>query len=351
LTKRPIIFRHILIWIVFITYEVAYVKFTVGVNASAFHFLIFYILNICLFYFNAHIILDFAFFKTSKPYLVAIFLIGLEIFGYLLLKFFLDYALAPSSKFFLILVKEDQKYILTNIWRGVYFIGFSIAYWSMLYMMRFKERNHHMETEQLKTVAKSLELENKYMSVENAYLHNQISPHLLFNSLNFIYNTVYQKSVEAGNGVMLLSELMRYSLVSADDTRTVMLSKEVKQLENLIALCEMRFNGQFYLRFKKSGKLSTAMIIPLVLITLVENIMKHGDMGDKKSPALISLMLKDNHLYFETRNIKTRTSLYPKGGLGLKNIEKRLSNYYHDKYNLFAKDENGLFIVTLTIDL
>ena len=351
MSKRSIILRHILIWIVFITYEISYVKFTVGVNASVFHFLIFYALNICLFYFNAHVILNFAFFNTSKPYLVAILLVIIEILVYLLLKFLLDCAIAPSTVTFLIQVKTDQKYVLTNIWRGIYFVGFSIAYWSMLYMVRFKERNHAMETEQLKTKAKSLELENKFISVENAYLQNQISPHLLFNSLNFIYNTIYQKSIEAGNGVMLLSELMRYSLVSTDDSRTVLLSKEVKQIENLIALCEMRFSGQFYLRFKKSGKLSTVDIIPLILITLVENMMKHGDLGDNKSPAFIKLMLQDRKLEFETRNKKTRTSLYPNGGLGLKNIEKRLNNYYHDKYHLHTSDEGNHFIVSLTIEL
>jgi LytS/YehU family sensor histidine kinase len=218
-------------------------------------------------------------------------------------------------------------------------------------MLRFKERNHQMETEQLKTIAHTLELENRYMSVENAYLQNQISPHLLFNSLNFIYNAVYKKSAEAGNSVMLLADLMRYSLVGADDTRTVMLSQEVKQLENLIALCRMRFSDQFYLRFKKKGKLAGAHIIPLVLITLVENMMKHGDLGEKKKPALITLELRENRLSFETRNKKRNTSLYPKGGLGLKNIEKRLTNYYQEGYILHARDVDDLFIVTLNIEL
>jgi two-component system LytT family sensor kinase len=102
-----------------------------------------------------------------------------------------------------------------------------------------------MENEQLKSIARNLELENKYISVENAYLQNQISPHLLFNSLAFIYNSIYKFSETAGNGVMRLSELMRYSLVSADDKRTVSLSDEIKQMENLIGLCRLQYNGHF----------------------------------------------------------------------------------------------------------
>jgi two-component system LytT family sensor kinase len=351
LTRNSIIVRHVLVWIAFITYEVAYITFTVGVNASVFHFLIFYILNICLFYFNAHVILDFAFFKKIRPYLFSIALILLQIFGYVILKFIIDYIISPSTESLLNQVKEDRKYILTNIWRGIYFIGFSIAYWSMLYMVRFKERNHQMETEQLKTVTKSLELENKYISVENAYLQNQISPHLLFNSLNFIHNKVYKESAEAGDSVARLSELMRYSLVSADDTRTVLLGQEVKQLENLIALCQMRFRNEFFLKFKKSGKIATVQVMPLILITLVENMMKHGDLGDRKMPALIYLEVNENRLLFTTFNKKRNTNLYPKNGVGLKNVEKRLGNFYHDRYTFLKNDGEVTFTTNLTIEL
>ncbi|MCR8557286.1 histidine kinase [Mucilaginibacter sp. BJC16-A38] len=271
--------------------------------------------------------------------------------GYLVFKFALDYSIAPSTESLLVQLRKDESYIMINAWRGIYFIGFSIAYWSMRYMIFFKERNHQMETEQLKSVADKLELENKYFSVENAYLQNQISPHLLFNSLNFIYNKVYKESAEAGDSVSRLSDLMRYSLVSADDSRTVPLSQEVAQMENLVELCRMRFREQFYLRIKKQGKLASVQIIPLTLITLVENMMKHGDMGDKKQPARILLEVKEDRLSFSICNKKRNTNLYPKSGLGLKNIEKRLSNYYQERYQLLMREDEELFTVNLTIDL
>jgi hypothetical protein len=340
-----------MVWLIFIFYEITFLHFTAGYNVHLFNAIIFYILNIGLFYFNAHVVLDFAFFKTKLPYWTAILLILTEMSGYLFIKYGIDLSLdvlhmTGSKK-----LRVNEQYVFTNLWRCIYFIGLSIAYWSMLYMLRFKEKNHRIETEQLKTVAKNLELENKYMSVENAYLQNQISPHLLFNSLNFIYNTVYLKSENAGKSVMRLAELMRYSLVSADDTRTVMLCQEVEQLENLVELCRMRFGEEFFLRVRKKGKLAGVRIIPLVLITLVENMMKHGDLGDKRLPAQIILEQQENKLVFETRNKKRNTSLYPKGGLGLKNIEKRLNNYYHERYTLLARDVEDLFTVNLTIDL
>lgn len=351
MNKRSIITRHVIAWLIFISYELSLIQITMGINSAIFHYALYYALNICLFYFNAHVILDFSFFKTTNPYLIAIGLIFLEIIIYLLLKLKLDNVLSGTKFLDFKFNISNEKLWVTNIWREIFFIGFSIAYWSLLYMVRFKERNHQMETEQLKTIANTLELENKYISVENAYLQNQISPHLLFNSLNFIHNQVYKQSAEAGNSVARLSDLMRYSLVSADDTRTVILSKEVAQLENLVELCRMRFREQFYFRFKKKGKLSTVQIIPLILVTLVENMMKHGDMGDKKHPAFIGLELEGNKLSFNTHNKKRNTNLYPKGGLGLKNIEKRLSNYYQYRYQLLVREEDEFFTVNLTIHL
>ena len=78
---------------------------------------------------------------------------------------------------------------------------------------------------------------------------------------------------------------------------------------------------------------------------------KHGDLGEKRVPAQISLERQENKIVFETLNKKRNTSLYPKGGLGLRNIEKRLNNYYHERYTLLARDVEDLFTVTLTIDI
>src|SRR5665213_1898604 len=333
LSRRKIIIWHALVWLLFISYEVAYIRFTVGIQASIFHFAVYYLLNIGLFYFNAHIVLDFAVFRTRHPIIISIILIIVEVICYLLIKYILDYLLSVPPRSISGQIENVRQYLLANIWRGIYFLGFSIAYWSMLYMLKYKEKNHAMETEQLRHITENLALENKYISAENAFLQNQISPHLLFNSLNFIYNTVYSISEKAGNGVILLADLMRYSLTSSTDGKTVSLLKEAEQVENLIRLNQLRFDGQLYLKFKKKGNLKEVFIIPLILITLVENMMKHGDLGEARQPACIELEMSAGRLTFRTKN-KTRTfSPYPPGGLGVKNIEKRLNNFYHDRYS------------------
>ncbi|MDN5286541.1 MAG: hypothetical protein JWR38_2815 [Mucilaginibacter sp.] len=350
LSKKNILL-HVITWVIFICYELAFVVMTGNVHIKVAQVVTFYVLNISLFYFNAYVLLNFAFFKTRRRYFNSAFLILPELLVYLLIKYLLDNLMTGHfivSRGHLAITKI---YLYHNIYRGMTFIGLSMAYFSTASLFRSREEIHEMESGQLRTIARNLELENKYISVENAFLQNQISPHLLFNSLSFIHNAVYLISEQAGKGVMRLAELMRYSLASVDDTRKVALAREVAQVENLIALCGMRFPSEFFLRFRKKGRLSGTQIIPLVLITLVENMMKHGDIGEKKQPAKINLEVRENRLLFETHNKKRKSSLYQKSGFGLINIKKRLDNFYKDRYILLIRDMDDFFTVTLKIEL
>lgn len=348
---RVILFRHALVWAVFITYELAVIRFTVGLISSPFQLCIYYFLNILLFYLNAHVILDFAFFRTSRPYLIAILLILAEMLFFLWVKLHVDAWLAGATEVNYALTKAHEKIYLTNIFREIFFIGFSIAYWSMLYMVKFREQNHVMEKAHLKQLAHTLELENKYITAENAYLQNQISPHLLFNTLNFIYNAVHNLSDRAGKGVMLLSELMHYSLLSSQDNRMVSLADEIKQIEKLIELSTLRFDNELFLKFNKKGKLKEVRIPPLILVTLVENMLKHGDLGERKHTGRIDLEVTDDVLIFKTENLKRLSTPHLKSGLGLENIKKRLRNLFPDKHRFNIIDNPTTYITELTLRL
>jgi two-component system LytT family sensor kinase len=349
--SKGVILRHVLLWILYIGFEVGYLHVSVKTLASLTHFVIYYLLNIGLFYLNALVTLNYAFFRTNRPYLVYIFLLIPEIAIYLGIKVVLDALLSSPQLTILQVINLGKLYFLANFWRGVNFIGLSIAYFSTLYMIRFKDRNHIIETERLKAIAGQLELENKYVSMENAYLQNQISPHLLFNTLNFIYNAVEEYSEKAGKGVMYLSGLMRYSLISTNNQNKVRLSDEIVQIESLVALSRLRFGDDLYLTFKKNGEINNQEIIPLLLVTLVENMLKHGDLWEPTHPALISLNVTKQTLVFMTENKMRPAASHLNTGIGLINLEKRLQNFYLERYSLQIDSDADYFNVKLRIDL
>lgn len=349
--KRTILLRHLLVWAIFITYELALIDVSAGLTAPAFQYVTFYVCNILLFYFNAHILLDYAFFKTRRPYLISILLITLEIIIYLVFKLLLDGVFKGKLTIEIAFTAINKQIWLSNIFREIFLIGFSIAYWSMLYMVRFRERNHAMEKERLRDQANALELENRYIAAENAYLQNQISPHLLFNTLNFLYNNVHRVSERAGKGIMLLSDIMRYSLISSADQRLVPLDDEVSQLEKLIDLTRLRFGNDLNIRMDRKGNGDGVVILPLILVTLVENMIKHGDLGEPDQPGVILLEAGKDTLSVTTWNRKRKSPLHPKNGIGLANVRKRLSNHYVNRFTLDITENEEEFACILTLQL
>jgi LytS/YehU family sensor histidine kinase len=92
------------------------------------------------------------------------------------------------------------------------------------------------------------------------------------------------------------------------------------------------------------------MIIPFVLITLVENAFKHGDLKKQDSPIDIKLIVERNKLSFYCRNKKKSGPKELSTGIGLENIIKRLDLAYGDKYKFAVKDEVEFYTTELTID-
>ena len=57
------------------------------------------------------------------------------------------------------------------------------------------------------------QLKSEKLDMELRYLKSQINPHFLFNALNNIYSMVYTHDDNAAEGVLKLSEMLRYVLV------------------------------------------------------------------------------------------------------------------------------------------
>ena len=168
-------------------------------------------------------------------------------------------------------------------------------------------------------------MESAILTTENDYLKSQINPHFLFNTLSFIHNSVSKFSTTIAESVISLSEIMRYALTATDADGKVELVSEIEHIENFIKLNQARFNQKLSLNFSVFGEISDQRIIPLILITLVENVFKYGNLNDPASPASIILTLNGNELLFITENSKKRQNNMTSYGIGIKKPYKPLS--------------------------
>jgi hypothetical protein len=165
-------------------------------------------------------------------------------------------------------------------------------------------------------------------------LKSQVQPHFLFNTLNNIYYEAYRESPRTALFIERLSEIMRY-FVDESPRKVVTLGTEIQFLENYIALERIRIRHEVAITFTRQCNPATG-IPPMLLMTFVENIFKHGiDKSIPGNKVSISLIQSDEHLVFQTRNLlhlqQTDTATR---GFGIKNLEKRLSLLFGNNFEL-----------------
>lgn len=197
------------------------------------------------------------------------------------------------------------------------------------------------------------ELINQKQSSELALLKFQLSPHFLFNTLNNIYSLVYQKSDNAPEAVMKLSEIMRYMLYDTS-TDKVPLDKEITYLRSFNELQQLRIKNENFVQMEVEGTTSNIFITPMLLIPFVENAFKHGDKKVESPGIRIHIKVENKTVYFTSKNFLAKDSVRQKddvGGIGLQNVKRRLDLLYPDKYTLLIEEEDNLYNVKLTLDL
>jgi|TARA_B110001469_G_scaffold81687_1_gene77271 sensor histidine kinase YesM len=205
--------------------------------------------------------------------------------------------------------------------------------------------------EQKRTAA----LEKMQSDTELKFLRTQISPHFFFNTLNNIYSLAIEKSEKTPKIILKLSELMRYLLYETR-TKRQRLEKEIICIQNYLELESIRYGKLLDIDMKISGDIMNKKIAPILLLSFVENAFKHGankNIGNIKID--IDFKIIENFLYFTISNpvpkaIKNKQIIKHSGGIGLKNVKKRLAlGYNPDEYELNIESKDKVFIVNLKI--
>ena len=192
------------------------------------------------------------------------------------------------------------------------------------------------------------EIENAQLRTELSFLHAQINPHFLFNSLNTIYSLTLKKSDSAPTAVLKLSHLLRYVIDDANREH-VPLEQEVNYLNNYIELQKLRSTSSLAVDFKVVGNISSTQIAPLLLLPFVENAFKYGISNHEPSPIDIALERTQSTLVFSVNNRKFEQSEKDSTGIGINNVKRRLELLYPGKHELQIQDKNDFYFIKLII--
>lgn len=332
---------HIACWASFIFIEVIVAGAVKQRFSAPLYYLLFYALNIGVFYLHGLYVMPYS--KKSGmggkflffSLVVAEFLLYLvgAVVASLILKEVLDQKKTPFV--------FDYNYVVVVLYRALFFITFGTG----LYLL-----NEYL-TRREREMAKSLELEkleNQLLIAQQDYLRAQINPHLLFNTLDFIKAVSKKNPEQSDEAIDCLSEIMDYAL-ETNHKEFVIVEQEIEQIDHMIRLNLLRSASRLNLEFTKELHFKSAPIIPLVLLTLVENIFKHGNLLDKSNPALIELSTTSNDLIFRSTNLIANTPPSKGEHTGIKNIKARLLQSYPDNHSFQIKVDRDIFHTELKI--
>jgi len=195
------------------------------------------------------------------------------------------------------------------------------------------------------------ELESATLHSELKLLKNQINPHFLFNMLNNANVLIWKNKEEAARVIFKLEDLLRYQLTVSHKEK-VLLPFDIRFLTDFLNLEKIR-RDKFECTVTQEGDIDSAWVPSLLFITFVENAVKHNPDNLHLSYVYLSFKVYNNELEFICKNSKPIVKIPSKrpGGLGLKNIKRRLALLYPEAYGLDIMDDETTYTVKLQITL
>ncbi len=97
------------------------------------------------------------------------------------------------------------------------------------------------------------------------------------------------------------------------------------------------------------GDPAPARILPLVLLSFVENAFKHGNLTQEADPLLIQLSIANEQITFYIQNRKGRSQSTASTYIGNQNVQRRLELAYADKHRLHIREDEHYYRCELII--
>jgi sensor histidine kinase YesM len=333
-TRTLTVFLHLFLWLglsgIFCWVHAQFFSFLTAFGKSIFLIGLFS----TVFYVNSYVLVNR--FIENKKYISYSCFAVLLLVSSVILRIGIDRLFPHSRLPFQVFIAARQP-IIAPVFMMFSWIVFSLFY--QLLMNRYKRERTYLA--QL----------NEFSVTQNEFLKSQINPHFLFNNLNNIYSLIQTGSPYASEMVLKLSDVLRYSIYKTADSK-VRIKEEMEQVKNLINLYQLKENDALNITVDDAAILTDTLIEPVLLIPLIENCFKHGNiLSDDKAFVRICVEANDQLFSCTVENsvaYPVNPAIIP-GGVGLNNIKKRLLLMYGTQADLQTEAQPGLFKAYLII--
>jgi Histidine kinase len=167
-------------------------------------------------------------------------------------------------------------------------------------------------------------LERARLQSELGALKAQVDPHFLFNSLNTLGHLIASDAQRGREFCDALAEVYRYVLASREHD-LVPLGDELAFVRRYHRLLALRFGDAMQLHVEadvdQAALTNKLRVVPMALQTLIENAVKHNQVGGQTALEVRLQLAADAVLVRNQR--RPRLSSLPSSGLGLANLDER----------------------------
>lgn len=182
------------------------------------------------------------------------------------------------------------------------------------------------------------QLESALAEARLEALRLQLNPHFLFNALNAVSETMYDRPRVADEILARIGELLRATLAASAQEHA--LDDELRLLELYVSIQRARFGEQLQVETDVAPGCGGVRVPFLVLQPLVENAIEHGGETFGRRMA-IRVVARAGLLEIVVRNHGAGTSTHAGHGIGLANLRARLAHLYGDDAGLALEPMDG----------
>ncbi len=194
------------------------------------------------------------------------------------------------------------------------------------------------------------QVEERLLRQELDFYKSEFNTHITFNTLSHIYAKVMDDP-EVASPVLVLSDILRYNL-KMQSNQEVAIEQELSYLKSFVEIHRVLY-PKLQVRFHLDGNMESVRILPRILISFVENAIKHGDKSNANNPITIILRV-GQRIHFSVENRKRKNT---RGGIqlpstktGIKNVQRTLTAFYQDRYHLDIREDADTYRTHLIID-
>jgi two-component system LytT family sensor kinase len=342
---------HFIFWTLFIAYELLVnYYFNGGVLSSWIDIITFYPLNIGLFYLHTSITFFVSRQGKARYFNMLLFII-LELLLYLAVKFCIVKLYIFIGAYDVSRNEKLSRFVVSSSWRAGYFIVLSSAFAFGRLTITSLGRISRLDREMLQQRLEKEQTENSLLASKNAFLKAQINPHFLFNILSYIHTRIIIHSEPLGEVIITLSEMMRYAFTETGQDGKVVLKDEIQQMENYIGLNQLRYDQQLKIDFVVYGEPGQLRIVPLLFLTLLENVFKYAKLDSPENPAKVHLHIDKQNMSLLILNLKAKKRAAYSNQVGMSNVRKQLEFHYPYRHQLEVEENETSYKLHLNIQL